>query len=142
MLFFLKKFICHGIYNNYSDTGCVIMNDADDFEDKFTKISQYYHIDSPIDIKNQIRKNKNIFSLLNEIKPGLEEYFPQAEFALQMNFEPESDDKFIILRIDVAKNRFNTKLVERIREFELKIWDLEKRLNVLREVLIMPNVAV
>ena len=109
------------------------------FDEKFEALGQYYNIESPVEIKKQIEKNENIFIFLDEIRPYLERYFREAEFSLQMNFEPEYEDKFIILRLDVSEERFNNGLSDEINSLELEIWDLEKDLNV-RDVLIMPGI--
>ena len=117
-----------------------MLNDLE-FEEKFESLGDYYKIESPDEVRHQIRKNENIFILLEEVKPYLEESFSGAEFCLDMNFEPEMDDKFIILFINVSKERFNNGIGDEIRSLDFKIWDLEKRLDVLREVLIMPGIS-
>ena len=110
------------------------------FDEKFRELGDYYNINSPVEIRQQLKKNENIFILLDEIKPILDESFKNAEYVLEMNFEPEMDDKFIVLRVDVSEERFNNGIGDEIRNIEFKIWDLEKKLNVLREVLIMPGI--
>lgn len=102
------------------------MNDELNFEEKFRALGEYYNIDSPGEIRKQIKNNENIFILLDEVKPYLEESFPDGNYSLLMNFEPEMDDKFIILRVDVSEERFNNGVGDEIREIEFKIWDLEK----------------
>lgn len=116
------------------------MNEEKNFDEKFDKLGEYYDINSPNEIRKQIKKNENIFVLLDKIKPCLEDTFRGAEFSLEMNFEPEMDDRFIILRISVSKERFNNGIGDEIRAFELKIWNLERKLNTLREILIMPGI--
>ncbi len=115
------------------------MNNKVNFDDKFKALGQYYNIESPTEIRKQIESNENIFIFLDEIKPYLEKYFKDAEFSLQMNFEPECDNKFIILRLDVCEERFNNGIGDEISSLELEIWDLEKDLNV-RDILIMPGI--
>ena len=133
------------------DSDCItekkraILIDTDDFispqkYEKFKELGEYYNINSPDEIRRQLEENENILALLDELKPYLEETFSEAEYTLEMNFEPEMDDEFIILRLDVSKERFYNGIGDEIRAFELKIWNIEKRLNVLREVLIMPGI--
>lgn len=110
------------------------------FDEKFRELGNYYNINSPVEIRQQLKKNENIFILLDKIKPILEKSFKYANYALEMNYEPEMDDKFIILRVNVSEERFNNGVGDEIRDIEFKIWDLEKELNVLREVLIMPGI--
>ena len=98
-------------------------------------------LDSPNEIRNQIRNNENIFIFLEEVKPYLEEFFSEAKYTLEMNFEPELDDKFIILRVDVSEERFNNGIGDEIRLLDSKLWKLEKELDVVREVLIMPGIS-
>lgn len=117
------------------------MLDNLEFEEKFERLGDYYKIESPNEIRQQIRKNENIFILLEEVKPYLEESFSGAEFCLEMNFEPEMDDKFIILLINVSKERFNNGIGDEIRYLDFKFWNLEKRFDVVREVLIMPGIS-
>ena len=110
------------------------------FDEKFKALGEYYNIESPIEIRKQIEKNENIFIFLDEIKPYLEKSFSEAKFNLQMNFEPETDNRFIILRLDVSAERFNNGISDEINSLEFDIWDLEKRLDV-REVLIIPGIS-
>lgn len=116
------------------------MQEDYNFEERFKILGQYYNIESPQEIRKQIENNENIFIFLDEIKPYLERYFKDAEFSLQMNFEPECDNRFIILRLDVCEDRFNNGIGDEINSLESEIWDLEKELNV-RDVLIMPGIA-
>ena len=111
------------------------------FNEKFQSLGEFYNIDSPDEVRSQIRNNENIFILLEEVKPYLEEFFSEAKYTLEMNFEPELDDKFIILRVDVSEDRFNNGIGDEIRLLDSKLWNLEKELDVVREVLIMPGIS-
>ena len=79
------------------------MCDKVNFDDRFKALGDYYHIESPLEIRRQIEKNEKIFNLLEEVKPYLEESFADAKYRLEMNFEPEMDDKYIILRVYVSE---------------------------------------
>lgn len=116
------------------------MQSKRNFDDKFKALGEYYNIISPMEIRKQLEKNENIFILLEEVKPYLEKYFEEAKYSLRMNFEPEMDDKFIILGVYVSEERFNNGVVEDIKSIESEIWNIEKRYDVLREVLIMPEI--
>lgn len=116
------------------------MQDEINFDEKFKALGEYYNIDSPEEIKNQIKKNENIFVLLDDVKPYLEKFFNEAKYTLQMNFEPEIDDKFIILRIDVSEERFNNGIGDEMRLFDLKTRKLWKKSNICRELLVMPGI--
>lgn len=115
------------------------MYDKVNFDEKFKELGEYYNIESPNEVRKQIEKNENIFIFLDEIKPYLEKSFSEAKFNLQMNFEPETNNRFIILRLDVCEDRFNNGIGDEINSLEFEIWHLEKRLNV-RDVLIMPGI--
>lgn len=116
------------------------MDESLTFDEKFDALGDYYEIESPDEIRQQLKRNENIFILLEEIKPYLEKYFIDAEYSLKMNFEPEMDDKFIILFVNVSKERFNNGIVDDITKFEFSIHDLRHQINVFREVLIMPEI--
>ena len=47
------------------------MNEFLDFDEKFSDLAEYYAIDSPEEIKNQIRMNENIFQFLQDVRPYL-----------------------------------------------------------------------
>ena len=117
------------------------MNEKLSFDDKFRALGEYYYIESPGEIRNQIRKNENIFVLLDEIRPYLEKSFGDADYSLAMNFEPEMDDKFIILFINVSKERFNNGIVDDIMKLRFEIHDLRQKLNVFSELTIMPGIS-
>ena len=109
-------------------------------DNKFEELSKYYKIESPEEIKSQIEKNENIFVFLEEVKPFLEKSFSDGEFCLDMNFEPEVDDDFIILFIEVSRERFNNGIGDEIRLFNLETKSLRRKFNIFRELLVMPGI--
>ena len=115
----------------------IFVQDELNFDAKFEALGEYYRIDSPDEIKSQIKKNENIFVLLEEVKPFLEESFDDAEFCLEMNFEPEMDDNYIILRVNVSLDRFHNGARGDIDALQNKLWPLRSKINVFRECLIM-----
>lgn len=117
-----------------------IMQENSNFEERFKSLGEFYMMDSPDEIRNQISKNENIFIYLEKVKPYLKQSFSEAEYVLEMNYEPELDDRFIILRVDVSEERFNNGIGDEIRLLDSKLWDLEKELDIVREVLIMPGI--
>ena len=116
------------------------MKEILDFDEKFSALAEYYAIDSPQEIKDQIRMNENIFQFLQDVRPYLEESFNDAEFSLGMNFEPEIDYRFIILFVNVSQDRFNSGIGDEIRSFNIKIKSLRRELGVFREVLVFPEI--
>ena len=110
------------------------------FNEKFNALGEYYRIDSPLEIRNQIAENENIFILLEEVKPYLEDSFDDAEFVLEMNFEPEMDDDYIILRLNVSEEMFNNGVSDEIRSLDFKIWDLRRDIHVFHDLSIMPGI--
>jgi hypothetical protein len=116
------------------------LNEKITFDEKFSDLGEYYNIKSPADIKNQIQKNENIFIFLEEIKPYLEKSFNDAEFCLEMNFEPEIDDKYIVLRVYVSDERFDNGAFEDIYQIREQIRPLRRKINVFRELAIRPAI--
>ena len=116
------------------------MDESLTFDDKFEALGEYYEMKSPDEIRQQIKKNENILVLLEEIKPYLEKSFGDAKYSLQMNFEPEMDDKFIILFVNVPQERFNNGIVDDMMNLRIDIQDLRHELNVFRELAIMPEI--
>lgn len=110
------------------------------FDEKFDALGEYYEIESPDEIRQQLKKNENIFIFLEEIKPYLERSFSDASYSLKMNFEPEMDDKFIILFVNVSQERFNNGIVEDMMGLRFDVHDLRQELNVFRELAIMPEI--
>ena len=108
-----------------------------DITSKFEELGKYYKIESPREIKSQIEKNDNIFVFLEEVKPFLEKSFSDSELCLEMNFEPEMDDKYIILRINVSLDRFHNGARGDIDELQKEIWPLRRKANVFRECQLM-----
>lgn len=116
------------------------MQDDLTFDEKFKALEDYYAIESPAEIRKQLEKNENIFVLLDRIRPYLEESFRDADYVLEMNFEPEMDDEFVILRLNVSEERFNNSVFDEIRALNLKIWDLRRNISVFRDLSIMPGI--
>ena len=110
------------------------LNEKITFDEKFSDLGEYYNIKSPADIKNQIQKK------LEEIKPYLEKSFNDAEFCLEMNFEPEIDDKYIVLRVYVSDERFDNGAFEDIYQIRAQIRPLRRKINVFRELAIRPAI--
>ena len=107
------------------------------FNEKFEALGEYYRIESPKEIRKQISENENIFIFLDEIKPYLEKSFDDAVFALEMNFEPEMDDDYIILRVNVSLDRFHNGARADIDRLQNELWPLRRKNNVCRECLLM-----
>ena len=103
-------------------------------------MKSFYEIESEKEVYKQIQENENILILLDEMKPCLLDMFEDSKYCLGMNFEPEMDDRFIILSINVSKERFNNGIGKDIREFNSKFHDLRRNLEVYRELLVMPGV--
>ncbi|MBQ9159784.1 MAG: hypothetical protein IJ122_00485 [Methanobrevibacter sp.] len=116
------------------------MLDNLEFEEKFEKLRDYYKIESPKKIRPLLRQNENIFLLLEEVKPYLEESFSGAEFCLEKNFEPEIDDHFVILRINVSEERYNNGIGDELREFDQKTKQLWRNANICRELTVLPGI--
>ena len=117
-----------------------ILQDDLTFDEKFKALEDYYAIGSPAEIRKQLEKNENIFVLLDRIRPLLEDSFRDADYVLEINFEPETDDKFVILRLNVSEERFNNSVFDEIRALDLKIWDLRRNISVFRDLSIMPGI--
>ena len=110
------------------------------FDERFEALGEYFNVESPGEIRKQFEKNENIFVLLDGLKPFLEKSFCDAEFSLEINIEPEMDDNFVILRVNVPEERFNNGVSEEIRSLDLKIWDLRRDIQVFRDLSIMPGI--
>ena len=115
----------------------ILIREDLNFDEKFEALGDYYRIDSPGEIRRQIEKNENIFIFLEEVKPFLEESFADGEFCLEMNFEPEMDDDYIILRVNVSLDRFHNGARRDIDNLQSKLWPLRQEFNVFRECLVM-----
>ena len=84
--------------------------------------------------------NENIFILLDELKHYLIDLFKDAKYFLEMNFEPENSDRFIILMIRVSDDRFFDGAFEDLFEIRKNILPLRRQYNVLTELAIMVDV--
>lgn len=113
------------------------MDESLTFDEKFDALGEYYEIESPSKIRNQIKENENIFIFLEEVKPFLENSFHDSQFCLEMNFEPEMDDKYIILRVNVPLNHFHNGARSDLNRIQKQLFPLRRELNVHRECLIM-----
>ena len=115
----------------------ILIREDLNFDEKFEALGDYYRIDSPGEIRRQIEKNENIFIFLEEVKPFLEESFADGEFCLEMNFEPEMDDDYIILRVNVPLNHFRNGARMELTKLQRKLFPLRREINVRRDCLIM-----
>ena len=113
------------------------MNEKLTFDEKFEALGEYYNIESPNEIRKQIKKNENIFVFLDEVKPYLNNSFQNAQFCLEMNFEPEMDDEYIILRVNVPLDHFHNGARKDLNKIQKKLFPLRRQINVHRECLIM-----
>ena len=57
-----------------------------------------------------------------------------------MNFEPEIDDKYIVLRVYVSDERFDNGAFEDIYQIREQIRPLRRKINVFRELAIRPAI--
>ena len=117
-----------------------IVNETLTFDEKFDALGEFYNIESPSEIRQQIKKNENIFVFLEEVKSLLNKSFHEAQFCLKMNFEPEMDDKYVILWVNVPLNHFHNGARNDLNKIQKQLFTLRHQINVHRECLIMLGV--
>ena len=118
-----------------------IMYNEVNFDEKFKSLGEYYHIESPSEVKDFLIGNIGIFVLLDEVKPYLEEYFANESYCLEMVYDPECEDlNHLVLRIYVDCERFNNGVHDDIEDIRFKLRPLRREYHVLSEFAIRAGV--
>ena len=111
------------------------------FEKEFNQIEKYYILSSKKEIHEFIEKNPGIIVILNALKPHLEKDFSESEYEIHISYDPEiENDIKLVLTINVDDERFKNGIGDDIREKKKKIHPLKRKINLLRELLIIPGV--
>ena len=111
------------------------------FEDKFNQLENYYTLTSKNEIHQFIEQNPGILILLNALKPHLKKDFANGEYELYVSYDPEIiDDEKLVLIINVDYERFKNGIGDEIRALNREIHPLKRKMNLFRELLIMPGV--
>ena len=111
-----------------------LKNDEELFEEKFSSLGNYFEINSPDEVYKFLRCNEGIFIILDELKPYLEEYFSNCEYALEVIVDPEiADFAQLELSVNVSRKRFYKGVGEDIEILRSKIRPSRRRLKIFSE---------
>lgn len=112
-----------------------------EFEKEFEKLNNFYEMRNPPKIHDFIKQNNGLITLLNETKPYLTSKFPNGEFELQANDDITGEGHHkIYINIFVDDETFNNGFMDGIHEIHGKIMPLEKELNLMMKLILMPGV--
>lgn len=112
-----------------------------EFEEKFSKLYDFYEITEPRKVLCFIEKHENILELLDKAKPHLKETFPQGEFELEVFCDMSGEgDHSLLVNIHVDDETFNNGFMYKIHHVNMKILPLQKKLNIYSEFGLMPGV--
>ncbi|MBR6024853.1 MAG: hypothetical protein IK044_07890 [Methanobrevibacter sp.] len=116
-------------------------NDKKLFEDKFNQLENCYTLTSKKEIHKFIQKNPGILILLDALKPHLKKDFANGEYELYVSHDPEIIDyEKLVLIINVDYERYKNGIGDEIRALRREIYPLKRKMNLFRELLIMPGV--
>ena len=112
-----------------------------EFEKQFQELSNFYEMRNNEEIHEFIQQNEGLIQLLNETKPHLLNRFPNGEFELQAHEDitGEGCDKLYV-NIFVDDITFNNGFMDGIHEIHGKLIPLEKELNLMMKLILMPGV--
>lgn len=112
-----------------------------EFEEEFSKLNNIYEMRNPEKIHDFIRQNEGMIRLLNETKPHLTDKFPNGEFELQAHDDITGEGYHkIYINIFVDDETFNNGFMTGIHEIHDKIIPLEKELDLMMKLILMPGV--
>ena len=112
-----------------------------EFEEKFSKLNDFYELNNPKKIHCFIKKNDNIFELLDKTKPYLKTTFPQGSFELEVYCDLTGEGNHsLLVNIHVDDETFNNGFMHKINHVNMRILPIQKKLNILSEFALMPGV--
>lgn len=116
-------------------------NKNQNFEEKFSKLNEFYELNDPEKIHCFIEKHQQLLELLDKTKPYLKETFPHGEFELEVYCDLSGEgDHSLLVNIHVDDETFNNGLMYKIHHVNMKILPIQKKLNILSEFALMPGV--
>ena len=112
-----------------------------EFEKQFQKLNKTYEMRNPKEIRKFIKENPRLIILLNKTKPHLISRFPNGEFELQAH-EDITGERYhkLYVNIFVDDETFNNGFLDGIHEIHNKIIPLEKELDLMMKLILMPGV--
>ena len=111
------------------------------FEEEFSRLENYYVLDSKDEIHDFVRENEGILVLLDAVKPFLDEYFSDAIYQLYMSYDHEIENEVkLVLLVKVNRERFHNGAYDDLRLISREILPFRRKINVLWELLIMAEV--
>ena len=112
-----------------------------EFERRFNELNSSYEMRNPKKIHNFIKQNEGLLKLLNETKFYLINKFPNGEFELQAHDDITGEGYHkLYVNIFVDDETFNNGFMDGIHEIHGKIIPLEKELNLMMKLILMPGV--
>lgn len=113
----------------------------DEFEEKFSRLYDFYEMNEPKKVHCFIKKHENMLELLEKTKPYLKETFPQGEFELEVYCDLNGEeDHSLLVNIHVDDETFNNGFMFKIHHVNRKILPLQRKLNIYSEFGLMPGV--
>lgn len=112
-----------------------------EFEENFSKLNEFYELTEPEKVHRFIKKHENLLELLEATKPYLKETFPKGEFELELYCDLSGEgDHSLLVNIHVDDGTFNNGFMHKINHVNMKILPVQKKLNLLSELALMPGV--
>lgn len=117
------------------------MTNEKNFDEKFMELGEYYNIDSPCEVKEFLKSNEGIITLLNEAKPYLEETFSDDRYCLEMVYDPECIScNQLVLKIYVLFERYQNGAHQDIERIRYHLRPTRRKIQVFTEFSIMADV--
>ena len=112
-----------------------------EFEEQFNKLNDLYEMRNPKKIHDFIRQNEGLIRLLNETRQYLTDKYPNGEFELQAHDDITGEGYHkIYINIFVDDETFNNGFMDGIHEIHDKIIPIEKELDLMMKLILMPGV--
>ena len=115
--------------------------DYNEFEKRFSELNTFYEMNETEKVHRFIKKHENLLELLEKAKYYLKETFPHGEFELETYCDLSGEGKHsLLINIHVDDKTFNNGFMYKIHHVNMKILPIQKKLNLLDEIALMPGV--
>lgn len=116
-----------------------LKNNPQILNEEYQKLKEYYIFLENEKIYDFIRLNPGLIVLLKKFKPCLTAYFPNGQYELEIDEDPEFDCTTLVLKIRVNNEQFNNGMMKKIDEINFSFVPLMQKMRLMNEILLIPD---
>lgn len=116
-----------------------LKNNSHLFAIEYENLKEYYTFLENEKIYDFLKLNPGLIVILNKFKPCLNSYFPNGEYELEIDEDPEFDCTTLVIKIRVSHEQFKNGMIKKIDKINFRFVPLMQKMKLMSEILLIPD---